>query len=142
MENQTTPQRITVEAKVNAPVEKVWSYWNEPAHVTKWNAASDDWHCPAGENNLVVGGSFSFTMAAKDGSFSFDFGGIYDVVDEHKSIAYTMEDGRRVEVSFTANGNTSHISETFDAETTNPIEMQQGGWQAILNNFKKYTEEN
>ena len=91
MENKTM---ITVEATVNAPVEKVWQYWTEPKHIMQWNSASDDWHTPKSENDLRVGGKFSATMAAKDGSFSFDFWGIYDVVESNHRIEYTMGDGR------------------------------------------------
>lgn len=142
MENQSTPQKVTIQATVNAPVEKVWSYWNLPEHVTQWNAAIEEWHCPRAENDLRVGGTFSYEMAAKDGSMSFDFGGVYDEVTEHKLIAYSLGDGRKVTITFTAQGNQTHINEVFDAESENPVEMQQAGWQAILNNFKKYTENN
>lgn len=131
---------ITIEATVNAPIDRVWKYWNEPEHIKNWAFASDDWHCPASANDLRVGGSFSSTMAAKDGSFSFDFGGIYDEVETNKYIAYTLGDGRKVSVTFTTDGDSTHIVQTFEAEETNPVEMQQGGWQAILNNFKKHTE--
>ena len=133
---------ITVEATVNAPVEKVWQYWSEPKHITQWCNASDDWHAPHAENDLRTGGQFSTTMAAKDGSMSFDFGGEYTQVDTNKKIAYQMADGRKVEITFTSQGEQTHISETFDLETQNPEEMQRGGWQAILDNFRKYTETN
>ncbi len=131
---------ITVETTVNAPVEKVWEYWEKPEHITQWNTASDDWHTPRAENDLRVGGSFSTRMEAKDGSFGFDFGGIYDAVTPHEYIEYTMGDGRKVKIHFHAEGNTTRIVERFDAETENPVEMQKAGWQAIMDNFKKYTE--
>lgn len=134
--------RITVECVVNAPAEKVWKYWNQPEHITQWCSASDDWHAPKAANDLKVGGNFSTRMEAKDGSFGFDFGGVYDEVKTNELIKYTMGDGRKVEVHFTPNGNETKIVETFDAENTHSLEMQQGGWQAILNNFKKYTEAN
>ena len=102
--------------------------------------ASDDWHTPHSENDLRVGGKFSATMAAKDGSFSFDFWGIYSKVEKHKVIEYTSGDGRKVSITFSGNGNETKVTETFEAESENPIEMQRGGWQAILNSFKKYTE--
>lgn len=140
METATTS--ITVQNTTDAPVEKVWKYWTEPQHITKWCQASDDWHAPYADNDLREGGTFKTTMAAKDGSFSFDFGGIYDKVNEHKEIAYTMGDGRKVKVLFEANGNSTNITETFDAENTHSVEMQRTGWQAILDNFKKYTETN
>lgn len=131
---------ITISATVQAPVEKVWTCWNEPQHITQWNAASDDWHSPYAENDLREGGKLKVTMAAKDGSFSFDFGGVYTKVEPFKTIAYTLGDGRKVSVSFTARDQATEIVETFDAENENPEEMQRSGWQAILDNFKKYVE--
>ncbi|SFD23530.1 Uncharacterized conserved protein YndB, AHSA1/START domain [Chitinophaga sp. CF118] len=133
---------ITVESTIQAPVEKVWKYWSEPAHIKNWCSASDDWHVPAAENDLKTGGRFSTTMAAKDGSFSFDFAGVYTAVEENKLIAYTLDDSREVKITFHSEGNTTKVVETFEAEDTNPIEMQRDGWQAILDNFKKYTEAN
>lgn len=139
MKEQTT-SAITVETIVNAPVEKVWKTWSEPEHITKWCQASDDWHAPNAENDLRTGGKFKTTMAAKDGSFSFDFGGTYTDVIANKKIAYSLDDSRKVEVNFTSEGNTTRIVEAFDPESVNSIDMQRDGWQAILNNFKKYTE--
>src|SRR6476620_306779 len=133
---------ITIQANINAPVEKVWKLWTSPEHITKWNNASDDWHTPRAENDLRVGGRFSARMEAKDGSMGFDFGGTYTDVVENQLIAYSLDDGRTVRIAFSEDGNTTHIVETFEAESTNPIEMQQGGWQAILDNFKSYTESN
>ena len=133
---------ITVEATVKAPIQKVWACWTEPQHITKWCAASDDWHAPFAENDLRKGGRFKTTMAAKDGSMSFDFGGVYNEVEPNKLLVYTIDDGRKVKIAFAANGNEVKVVETFEAESTNPIEMQRGGWQAILDNFKKYTEGN
>ena len=133
---------ITVSNTVNAPVQKVWEYWTTPKHIMQWNNASADWHTPAAENDLRTGGSFKSTMAAKDGSFSFDFAGIYDEVREYEYIAYTIGDGRKVEISFTSEGVATKVVECFEAEDMHSLEMQQGGWQAILDNFKKYTEAN
>lgn len=134
--------KITVQSRVNAPVSKVWEYWNTPGHITKWNSASPDWHTPKSENDLRVGGRFTARMEAKDGSFGFDFGGTYDEVIPHEKICYTMDDGRKTEISFITDGTETKVIETFEAESENPIEMQQGGWQAILDSFKKYTETN
>lgn len=136
----TDKTTITVNTTVNASVEKVWACWTTPEHIMQWNNASEDWHTPAATNDLRVGGKFCSTMAARDGSMSFDFEGVYDAVDIHQKIAYTMSDGRRAEVLFAANGDATHITESFEAESMNPHEMQQAGWQAILDNFKKYTE--
>jgi uncharacterized protein YndB with AHSA1/START domain len=133
---------ITVETTVNAPVEKVWKFWTGPEHITQWNNASDDWHTPSAKNDLRVGGQFTCRMEAKDGSMGFDFWGIYDEVKTNELIAYTMGDGRKANIIFTPQGNATKLVETFEAETENSIELQRGGWQAILDNFKKYTEAN
>lgn len=138
MENAT--QQVTISAVVNAPVDKVWTAWTTPADIINWNTASPDWHTPRAENDLRVGGSFTSRMEAKDGSFGFDFGGVYDEVETHKVIAYTLGDNRKVRVQFESNGAQTTVTETFDAENQNPVEMQRAGWQAILDNFKKYTE--
>lgn len=133
---------LTVETTINAPVEKVWQYWTSPEHITQWCSASDDWHTPTAENDLRTGGKFSSRMEAKDGSMGFDFAGVYDEVRSNDYLEYTMGDGRKVDITFSAIGNQTKVIENFEAETTNPIEMQQGGWQAIIDNFKKYTESN
>ncbi|MBK8873743.1 MAG: SRPBCC family protein [Bacteroidetes bacterium] len=131
---------ITVSAIINAPVNKVWDYWTNPNHITGWNFASDDWHAPSAQNDLKVGGKFNSRMEAKDGSFGFDFEGVYDQVIPEKFIEYTLGDSRKVKIKFTSDGNTTTIEESFEAESENPVEMQQTGWQMILNNFKRYTE--
>jgi uncharacterized protein YndB with AHSA1/START domain len=138
----TSQQAITVETLVHAPVEKVWQYWTAPEHITKWCNASDDWHAPYAENDLRTGGTFKTTMAAKDGSMQFDWGGEYDLVEPFKQISYSMGDSRKVDIRFSGEGNQTRIVETFDPEQQNPIEMQRGGWQSILDNFKKYVESN
>jgi uncharacterized protein YndB with AHSA1/START domain len=131
-------KKIIVETTVKAPVEKVWEYWTEPTHITKWNTASEEWHTPYAENDLKVGGKFLSRMEAKDGSFGFDFGGVYDDVRLNEGIGYTLEDGRKVTINFIRQGDETKVIETFDAENSNPIEMQEAGWQAILDNFKNY----
>jgi uncharacterized protein YndB with AHSA1/START domain len=131
---------ITIESTIQAPVAKVWDYWNQPEHIKQWAFASDDWHAPKAENDLRTGGKFSTTMAAKDGSFSFDFGGEYTEVKEHKLIEYTLGDGRKVSILFSTIGDATKIIETFEAEDENPVDMQRAGWQTILDNFKKHTE--
>lgn len=138
MKDQATP--ITVQTTVNVPVEKAWEYWGSPEHIVQWNSASDDWHTPKAENDLRTGGKFSSRMEAKDGSFGFDFAGVYDEVKPHELITYTMGDGRKVAITFTGNGDQTTVTETFDPESENPVDMQQAGWQAIMDNFKKYTE--
>lgn len=133
-------ETITVETTVHAPVDKVWEFWTEPEHITQWSNASDDWHAPRAENDLRVGGKFLTRMEAKDGSFGFDFGGVYDEVRNHEFISYTMGDGRKVEITFIGEGSQTKLIETFEAEDINSIEMQKSGWQSILDNFKKYSE--
>jgi uncharacterized protein YndB with AHSA1/START domain len=131
---------LTVETTINAPVERVWQYWTSPEHITKWCSPSDDWHTPTAENDLRTGGKFSSRMEAKDGSMGFDFAGVYDDVRPNEYIEYTIGDGRKVEITFSSDGSQTTVVENFEAESINPIEMQQGGWQAIIDNFKKYTE--
>ncbi len=136
----STLTRITVSALVNKPVADVWTIWTEPKHIMQWCAASDDWHCPKATNDVRTGGKFSSTMAARDGSFSFDFAGVYDDVQLHKRISYTMGDGRTCEILFTVENGGTRVVESFDAETQNSVEMQKGGWQAILDRFKSHAE--
>ncbi|NMD72651.1 polyketide cyclase [Bacillus sp. DNRA2] len=133
-------ETITVETTVHAPVNKVWSYWTEPQHITKWSFASDDWHAPTAENDLRVGGKFLTRMEAKDGSFGFDFAGVYDEIRINEFIAYTLGDDRKVSITFISQENGTRVTETFEAEEINSIEQQKAGWQAFLDNFKKYSE--
>lgn len=135
-----TPLKITVTATVNANREKVWAFWTQPEHITQWSSASPDWHTPFAENDLTAGGKFKSRMEAKDGSMGFDFGGVYDEVVPHQLISYTLEDGRKVRVMFADQGQQTEITEVFEAENQNPADMQQAGWQTILNNFKSYVE--
>jgi uncharacterized protein YndB with AHSA1/START domain len=141
MEN-ANPTKVTIQSTINAPVEKVWKYWISPGHIIQWNSASEDWHTPRAENDVRVGGKFSSRMEARDGSMGFDFGGTYDEVEENSRLAYTMGDGRKVTVDFTGDTDSTKIVETFDAENMNPVELQKAGWQSILDNFKKYVENN
>ena len=131
---------VEVSADINAPVEKVWELWTSTEHIVQWNSASDDWHTPSAENDLRTGGKFSSRMEVKDGSMGFDFGGVYDEVKPFSLIAYTMGDGRTVKIEFEDKGGVTRVVENFEAESQNPVEMQQAGWQAIMNNFKKYAE--
>lgn len=133
-------KRITVETTVDRPLAEVWECWTKPEHVTHWNAASEDWHTPTGTNDLRVGGEFHYQMEAKDKSAGFDFFGTYTEVAPHERIAATIGDGRTFEVVFTPTEGGVHIAETFELEGMNSEEMQRNGWQAILNNFKKYVE--
>jgi uncharacterized protein YndB with AHSA1/START domain len=131
---------ITIEAIIKKPIDRVWEKWTLPQHIVGWNNASEDWYTPAAENDLRVGGSFNYKMAARDSSFCFDFGGIYDEVIYCKKIAYTIGDGRKVVVEFNELVGCVKAVETFEAEEANSLEMQRTGWQAILDNFKRYAE--
>ncbi len=134
--------KITVQATVAAYINKAWDYYTNPKHITKWNFAADDWHCPKAENDMRVGGKYSARMEAKDGSFGFDFEATYSEITPNKKFTYTLGDGREVNVAFEDTDGKTHITVTFDAETVNSEEMQRGGWQTILDNYKKYTESN
>ncbi len=133
--------KVTVEVKVNAPIEKVWDRFTGPNHIINWNNASDDWHTPRAENDLREGGRFVSRMEARDGSSGFDFSGKYVKVLPHKHIEYIMEDGRRVKIDFSAKHGITTLTETFETEQTNSVELQREGWQAILDNFKRYVEQ-
>jgi uncharacterized protein YndB with AHSA1/START domain len=135
-----TKETITVETFVNAPIEKVWLFWTKPEHIIKWNSASEDWHTTRAENDLRIGGKFLSRMEAKDKSFGFDFEGIYTDVITNEKISYTLLDDRKVTITFSQIENKVQIKETFEAETENTLEWQKLGWQAILNNFKRYIE--
>lgn len=139
---------ITIAATVQAPISKVWECWSDPEQITKWAFADDSWEAPHAENDLQTGGRFLTRMQAKDKSGGFDFGGVYTAVEHHKLIEYDMDkDGnektpRHVRTVFEETPEGVRITQTFDPEQENPLEMQKDGWQSILNNFKKYTEEN
>ena len=132
---------ITIRTEINAPLKKVWDCWTSPKHIKNWNFASDDWHCPAATHDLREGGKFSFTMSSKDGKYSFDFEGVYTEVKELKKLRYTIADGRKVDIRFDEKEGKTFVKESFEAENVNTLELQRGGWQSILDHFKKYTEE-
>lgn len=140
MTTKTPGISITVRALIDAPVHKVWEYWTNPKHIIHWNNASPDWHTPRAENDLRPGGKFLSRMQARDGSMGFDFSGKYSSVEQHSLIKYILDDNRKVEVHFEPDGNKTKITEIFEAEQENTVELQETGWQAILNNFKNYVE--
>lgn len=133
---------ITIKVDINQSLEKVWEYWNNPKHIVNWNVASDSWHVRFAKNDLEVGGKFISRMEAKDGSMGFDFGGTYNEIIKNKLITYTLGDGRKVKIEFIRDGEMTKVVESFEAEESNPIKLQKDGWQAILDNFKKYVEKN
>lgn len=132
--------QITVAAEIGAPVNQVWTAYNSPRHIVKWNCASPDWHSPSAKNELEPGGSFSYRMEAKDGSMGFDFEGVFQNVQPNELISYVMGDGREATVEFDDQGKVTLVTVTFDAEAMNSEELQREGWQAILDNFKKHVE--
>ncbi len=140
--NNSEKTIITVQAEINATVEEVWKLWTTPADIVKWNAASDDWHTPWAENNLEPRGRFTYRMQARDQSAGFDFSGIYENIVDRQRIEYVIDDGRKVKIVFSAYGETTHVVESFEAERMHSPELQRQGWQAILDNFKKYCETN
>lgn len=137
-----TPEKtvIIVEATIQAPVETVWKLWTDPRHIIHWNNASDDWHTTRAENDLRADGRFISRMESKDGKSGFDFSGKHTRVELNKLIESTLDDGRNLQVLFFPRGDVTAITEAFEAEQENSVELQKEGWQAILNNFKKYAE--
>ena len=135
-----SPAKITVSITTPIALETAWQVWTNPEHIVNWNFASDDWCAPRASNDLKNGGTFSYRMEAKDGSFGFDLIGTYTNLKPLELIEYLLEDGRKVSILFESKDNETHIIQTFEAENQNPIELQQNGWQAIMNNYKKYAE--
>ena len=131
---------ITIEAHVIAPIETVWHAWTDPAHITQWNFASDDWHCPRAQNDVRVGGRCITRMEAKDGSFGFDLEYSYQEVEPRAYLAYMLTDGRKVSTRFTAQDGGTHVVTVFEPETVHPVEMQREGWGQILASFKRHAE--
>lgn len=138
MDAKTPP--ITVQTKIQASPKKVWEYWTKPEHIMNWNFASDEWICPKVENDLEVNGEFDYRMESKDGQAGFNLHGTYYNIIKEKLIEYKLDDSRAVSVEFTQNGDYVIITQTFEPEDKNSKDMQKNGWQAILNNFKKYVE--
>ncbi len=134
--------KITIHATISAGIQKVWNYYTQPEHITKWNFASPDWHCPSASNDMRNGGKYTARMEAKDGSFGFEFEATYSEITENQKFVYVMPDGREVSVSMNEDNHLTNITVCFDTETENPVDLQREGWQAILNNFKNYAENN
>ena len=134
--------KITIHATISAGIQKVWNYYSQPEHITKWNFASPDWHCPSASNDMRIGGKYTARMEAKDGSFGFEFEATYSEITENQKFVYIMPDGREVSVSINEDNHLTNITVCFDTETENPVDLQREGWQAILNNFKNYAENN
>lgn len=134
---------VKIDITILKPVAKVWDFFTEPKHITKWNFATDDWSCPTAKNNLEVGGKFDYRMEEKDGTFGFDFTGMFDEIIPLQKIKYHLDDGRKVEVIFeNIDENTTKVIEIFEPDPEQPRDMQRDGWYAILNNFHKCVENN
>lgn len=134
-------EKLTVSTEINKPTNEVWDFFNNPKHIINWNFAHESWECPSAKNDLKVGGKLEVRMQAKDGSFGFDLVGIYDEIVENELIKYHFEDGRNIEVIFEKlSEDKTKVTENFDPENMNPLDFQKDGWQAILDNFKKYSE--
>ncbi len=133
-------QTVKISTVVKAPAARVWQSWTTPKHITKWNHANDDWHSPAAENDLTVGGEFIYRMESKDGKTGFDFSGIYEEIEAEKLLKYKLENDRKVTVKFTEEDGKTTVTQIFEPEDENSVETQKAGWQSILDNFKKYTE--
>jgi uncharacterized protein YndB with AHSA1/START domain len=131
--------KITVQATINADAKKVWDYYTNPKHIIHWNFADPSWHCPSAENDMRIGGVYKARMEAKDGSYGFDFEAVYSSISEEKNFTYEFG-GRTATVQINDLGKQTEVVVTFDPEKENPVEMQKDGWQAILNSFKNYTE--
>lgn len=132
--------KIIIKTSINKDISSVWEYYNNPEHTVNWNFASNDWSYPKAKNDLKIGRKLQSRMEAKDGSFGFDFEAIYDEIHDFEKIKCTITDGRCVVVDFKKGNHTTNLTVTFEAENTNSIDIQKNGWQAILNNFKAYTE--
>lgn len=135
----TVVLKVSTEVAVSA--KKAWELFNDPLHIVNWNTASPEWHTPSARNDMRVNGQFSYRMEAKDGSVGFDFNGVYTEVDPHRSFSYMMDDGRKATVLFTEKKDSTIVETSFDAEAENSLDLQQGGWQAILDNYKLYAAE-
>jgi uncharacterized protein YndB with AHSA1/START domain len=136
-----TTAKITISATIAANKQKTWNYYTQPQHITNWNFADPSWHCPTASNDMRLGGKYIARMEAKDGSFGFDFEAAYTEINPGENFTYLFGE-RHATVKFIETGNQTEVSVIFDPETENPIELQKNGWQAILDNFKKYTETN
>ncbi len=134
-------EKITLKTTVLAGKQKVWDYYTQPVHITKWNFADPSWHCPTATNDLKVGGRYVARIEAKDGSFGFDFDAVYTDINKGENFTYEFG-GRFATVEFKETNGQTEVTIKFDPETENSIDLQRQGWQAILDNFKKYTETN
>lgn len=134
-------EKITVSATISAPKQKVWNYYSQPEHIIKWNFADPSWHCPSASNDMKVGGKYIARMEAKDGSFGFDFEAFYTAINQYNNFTYEFGE-RTAKIEFAELNGDTQVTISFDPETEHSIELQKTGWQAILDNFKKYTETN
>ena len=132
--------KVTVETVVDKDVEEVWKFWTSPEHITNWNFATPEWHCPTAEHELEVGGKLKYHMAAKDGSMAFDYIATFEKIKPNELLEYVLDDERKVTVNFNRQNGSTKIIEVFEVEDEYSMDMQRQGWQAILDNFKSYAE--
>lgn len=131
---------ITVSVKIKQPAKIIWHHLTNPESIKQWNQASDDWETTKAIVDLKIGGRFLSHMQAKDGSAGFDFEGTYTLVKPFQRYDYVLEDGRHVKVTIQGLFGTKTVTFVFDPENENPRDMQQDGWQSILNSFKRFVE--
>jgi uncharacterized protein YndB with AHSA1/START domain len=131
---------LKVEITINKPVDLVWECWTNPADIMLRNVPFPNWHSPKVENDVRLGGLFSFRMEAIDGSEGFDHVGKYDKVIKNQLIEYTVSDNRKSRIEFVANGNTTSLTETFEPEKETPIDLQRDFCESVLLNFKQHVE--
>lgn len=132
---------IIVTAEISATLDQVWEKWTQGAHVVNWNFAHESWCCPRATSDFKVGGISSYRMEAKDGSMGFDLNATFTQIEPQALIASVLEDGRKVEVHFKSSEKGVHVEQRFEPESQNPRDLQQKGWQAILDQFKIYCEQ-
>ncbi len=133
-------EKIQIQVIVEKSLDDVWNFWTNPDHIVKWNQADESWHSPFAESDLKKGGRFLFRMEAKDGSMGFDFSGTYTEVVVKQKIGFQLDDERMVDVTFQKQGSSIVVTESFEPEEQFDLDLQRKGWQAILENFKKYSE--
>ena len=132
---------ITFEGDISASRQHVYDAFLAPEGLRQWHRASDDWSTPHAETDPQVGGRFNIGYGDPTGEHSFDFTGSYTELDRPNRIAYTIDDGRKVEVVFTDAGEgRTHVTWSFEPESDNPEEMQEMGWANQLTSLRRYLE--
>lgn len=131
---------FSIQATIERPKVDVWEKLTKAEHIIHWNFASADWCCPKAEIDPAVGGRLSYRMESVDGKMGFDLTGIIIRYEEENAFDYRMPDGRNVRHELNVQDGNTSITQIVDPESEHPVDMQIQGWQAILNNFKRYCE--